>query len=358
MKVIHVPFKRVSDYTLEDFGGKRGDNTVCIVRYGAFGDIIQASSLFPKFKEEGYKVCVNVSESGHSLLKNNPYVDQLIVQKTDQISNFELGDYWEIMSQCFNKFVQLSESIEGNLLLSPERVIQIDGKPYTAEGSEEYNWSKEKIHEKCNKNYLEATHELAGVEFGHWPKYYPSPVEVKWAKKARKKIKSRFVVLWALSGSSVHKVYPWTDNVIAAILLKRSNTSIITVGDDLCQLLEVGWEDEKRVITKSGKWSIKKTLSFLPHCDVIVGPETGVLNAASTMSNHKCVLLSHSSKENLTKHWKNTTSMEPEKCPCFPCHKMHFSFSTCNRDIQTGGALCAANIGHDRVAEDIIRNLK
>ena len=72
MKKITVPFKEVDDYTLKDFGGKRQNKTVCIVRYGAFGDIIQSSSLFPQFKKEGYKVCVNVSEAGAELLKANP----------------------------------------------------------------------------------------------------------------------------------------------------------------------------------------------------------------------------------------------------------------------------------------------
>ena len=56
-------------------------------------------------------------------------------------------------------------------------------------------------------------------------------------KKQRKKIKTKNVILWSLSGSSVHKVYPWTDNVIAALLLSvrrpfynyswRSSVSII-----------------------------------------------------------------------------------------------------------------------------------
>ena len=358
MKKIYVPIKKVEEYTPEDFGGIRQVKTVCIVRYGAFGDIIQASSLFPRFKELGYKVCVNVTETGHDLLLHNPYVDQLIVQNDNQISNFELGEYWEKMEKCFHKFVQLSESIEGTLLLNPKRVMEVQGKSYVIEGHEHYNSSKEKIHDICNKNYLEETHRLAGIDFKHAPEYFPSKDERKWAKKERKKIKNRKVVLFALSGSSVHKVYPWTDNVIASLLLKRKDVSIVTVGDDLCQLLEVGWEDEKRVITKSGKWSINKTLAFLPYCDVIVGPETGVLNAASGMNNHKCVFLSHSSIENLTKHWKNTTSMEPENCPCFPCHKMHFGFSTCNRDKETGGALCAANIHHERVVQDILGNLK
>ena len=358
MKVVQVPYKEVEDYTTEDFGGIRKNKTVCIVRYGAFGDIVQASSLFPIFKDKGYDVCVNVTPIGAGMLKSNPYVDQLIVQKDDQINNFKLGDYWKKMEECFDKFVQLSESVEGRLLLNPERDVKVDGKIIRVEASEGYHLSKEEIHERCDKNYLEETHRIAGVEFKHGPVFYPSPSEKAWAKKQRKKIKTKNVVLWSLSGSSVHKVYPWTDNVIAALLLKRPNTSIITVGDHLCQLLEVGWEKEKRVIMKAGKLPINKTLALLPHCDVIVGPETGVLNAASMLPNHKCVFLSHSSNENLTKHWKNTTAFEPVDCPCFPCHKLHFGFSTCNRDSQSGGALCASNIKPDRVVTDILRNLK
>ena len=109
---------------------------------------------------------------------------------------------------------------------------------------------------------------------------------------------------------------------------------LLLVGDELCQLLELGWEKEKRVITKSGKWSMRKTLAFLDVCDIVIGPETGVLNAASTLDCRKIVMLSHSSKENLSKHWNNTATLEPDYYPgfCYPCHKMHYGFQTCNRD--------------------------
>jgi len=357
MKKITVPFKEVDDYTLEDFGGKRQNKTVCIVRYGAFGDIIQSSSLFPQFKKEGYKVCVNVSEAGAELLKANPYVDELLIQRSNQICNTQLTDYWEKMSPCFDRFVQLSESIEGTLLLNPNRVIESKGEKYRVPASDGYFDSQEEIHKKCNVNYLEFTHELAGVPFFHRPAYYPSQEEKKWARKQRKKIKSKHVVMISLSGSSVHKVWPWNDVMIASILKERKDVSFVTVGDEACKILEVGWEKEPRVITKSGEWTISNTMAFLDHCSVVVGPETGVLNAASMKSMHKAVFLSHSSEENLTKHWNNTTSFTPDNCPCYPCHKMHFGFSTCNRDEETGGALCASNIDPRIVVSDIMRNL-
>ena len=322
--------------------------------------MIQVSSLFPLFKEQGYRVCVNVSERGKEILESDPNVDELLVQETDQVPNDRLTPYWERLEKCFDKFVQLSESIEGSLLLTPEREEEIRGERVLVESSKDYNLSKEEIHEKYNVNYMERTHDIAGLPYKFLPKFYPTLEEKKHARRQRKKIKSKYVILWALSGSSVHKVYPWTDAVMSRILMDRKDLSFVTVGDSLCELLEVGWEDEKRVVTKSGKWSVRETLAFLDVCDVVVGPETGVLNAASTLDCHKTVMLSHSSHENLSKHWKNTTALGPEDYPdyCFPCHKMHYGFSTCNRDKETGGAMCAAKINPKNVVEDILRNIK
>ena len=322
--------------------------------------MIQVSSLFPLFKEQGYRVCVNVSERGKEILESDPNVDELLVQETDQVPNDRLTPYWERLEKCFDKFVQLSESIEGSLLLTPEREEEIRGERVLVESSKDFNLSKEEIHEKYNVNYMERTHDIAGLPYKFFPKFYPTLEEKKHARRQRKKIKSKYVILWALSGSSVHKVYPWTDAVMSRILMDRKDLSFVTVGDGLCELLEVGWEDEKRVVTKSGKWSVRETLAFLDVCDVVVGPETGVLNAASTLDCHKTVMLSHSSHENLSKHWKNTTALGPEDYPdyCFPCHKMHYGFSTCNRDKETGGAMCAAKINPKNVVEDILRNIK
>lgn len=364
MRVIKIPKKSIEDLILDDFGGEREEKTVCIVRYGAWGDMIIASSLFPWFKERGYKVCVNVSDRGFDIVKSDPNVDEIMVQQTDQIPNTRLSEYWELMSKCFDKFVQLSESIEQTLLLMPRHSVMIDGKKAFIEANPNYYKDKAFIHNLCNVNYLERTHDLAGVPYEDEsgslfkPKFFPSNSEKKFAKDFKRRVKSKNLVMWVLSGSSVHKVYPWTDSVIAKFISERDDISFVTVGDEACQMLEIGWEKERRVITKSGKLSIRNTLALLDVCNVVVGPETGVLNAASFTDAHKSIFLSHSSEENMTKHWTNTTAFEPDDCPCFPCHKMHFGFDTCNRDLRTGGALCAANILPEKVYNDIERHLR
>jgi ADP-heptose:LPS heptosyltransferase len=188
---------------------------------------------------------------------------------------------------------------------------------------------------------------LAEVPGPPAPKFYATPDEFAWARKERAKFGGDLLVMYSLAGSSVHKVWPWQDHFFARVLLEYPTARIVTVGDDLSQMLEMGWEKEPRVICKSGKYTIRESMALLSVCDVVIGPETGILNAAAHMPMPKIVMLSHSSAENLTKHWINTTALEPRGAHCYPCHRMHYSFEHCERDEPTGTALCQAGISVD-----------
>ncbi len=127
---------------------------------------------------------------------------------------------------------------------------------------------------------------------------------------------------------------------MARILLEHPNCRIFMVGDEACQILEAGWEKEERVVCLSGKINIRDTLTLAKLVDVVIGCETGVLNAVAFEDNRKVVLLSHSSHENLTKHWKNSISLAPEGLSCYPCHRLHYTREFCNEDKETGAAMC------------------
>jgi len=209
-------------------------------------------------------------------------------------------------------------------------------------------------HRLLNVDYFKRIHDIAGVPLPPRPAFYPSRAEKKWAKKIRNKL-GGYVVLWVLSGSSPHKAYPYTDQVVAEMLLSRYDIRVVFVGEELCQLLEDPWRNEPRVIKKSGVWNIRETLAFADCADVIVGPETGVLNAFAFKDNYKIMMLSHSSPVNIGGSWKNTEVLTPHGCDCYPCHKMHYGWSSCNRDAVTGGAVCAAGISPERVYSAIIQ---
>jgi hypothetical protein len=161
-----------------------------------------------------------------------------------------------------------------------------------------------------------------------------------------------FTILWSLAGSSVHKFYPGMDAVIARVMLEMPEAVVITVGEPLCALLEAGWEKEKRVFRESGELSIRHSLTLATLCNVVVGPETGVLNAAANEPNRKVVMLSHSTAHNLTEHWTNTVALAP-KVPCYPCHRLHYTREWCPEDKETGASVCAVSIRHADVYEGI-----
>lgn len=329
----------------QDLGGKRPEKSVCIVRYGAFGDLIQASSVFPYFKENGWHVTVNTTPAGFDIIKHDPHVDAVFLQETGQVRNKELSDYWDALGSNFERLVQFSESIEGALLAVP-------GRP-------EFDLDPKEWHRRVNVDYYHRMHEIAGADLPPRPRFYPSKAEKKWAEQYRMKLGAdNFVILWALSGSSVHKAYPYMDTVIARLMIEHPEIRVVFVGDGLCQLLEENWRKEKRVIRKSNRWSIRETFSFAQQADLVIGPETGVLNAVSYEDIPKIIFLSHSSPVNIGGNWPNTTVLMPYGASCYPCHKMHYDFSTCNRDEATGGALCAAKISPDRVYEAIEEVMK
>jgi ADP-heptose:LPS heptosyltransferase len=223
-----------------------------------------------------------------------------------------------------------------------------------------------------NVNYMEFMHYLSDVEPPMRTAFYPSELEKKWAKKQRSNINGR-VILWALSGSSNHKAWPYMDNIIASALREYPDVHFVLVGDFACKILEYGWEDEPRVLCRSGEWAIRETLAFVQTVDLVVGPETGTLNSVSATAIPKIVMLSHSSVENLTKHWVNTFSMEPENCECFPCHRLHYGWEFCKRAVDdrpawlkgiwpvsmaSGAAMCQSKISPEMVWDAIKRSFK
>lgn len=334
--------------------------TVGICRYGAFGDVLQASSLFPGLKSQGYHVSVYTTPRAAEIIKHDPYVDELCLQDQDQVPNVELGEYWAHLEKKHDKFINLSESVEGTLLALPGRT--------------NHAWPQDVRHKYMNTNYLEFAHDLAGVHFSPRQKFYPSELEQAWAKK--EKAKHGKVILWSLSGSAVHKTWPHLDQVLARLLLK-TDYKIALVGDDGCRLLEQGWENEPRILKRSGIWSIRESLAFAQVANLVVGPETGVLNAVGMEEVPKVVTLSHSSVENLTKHWKNTISLSQptdSNVPCAKsaCHLMHYGFEFCHRDLDpecpecktstctkhTGVAKCQVNITPDMMYDAIMHWIK
>lgn len=315
------------------------EKTACVVRYGAFGDLMQSSSVWAGLKKQGYHVTVITSMPGAEVILEDPNIDKFMIFDRDQVPNADLGSFWKWQKKKFDVFINLSETVEGAFL--------------SMVGRASHAWKPLVRHSMQNRNYVEFQHEMAGLPHEPRVKFYPTAEERKWAKEGRAKLGPGPVVMWSLAGSSPHKTWPYLDQAMASILMNFPTSRIVLVGGPECQLLEGGWEEEKRVIRTCGAWSIRKSLAFLEVADMVIGPETGVLNAAAQLPLPKVVFLSHSTHENLTRDWVNVHPLisESTECPgrgnneAPACHMLHHTWEFCKMDKETSCAQCQADIG-------------
>ncbi len=318
---------------------KPSGKSACVVRFGAFGDMLQAALVFPRLKEQGYHVTVMTTAVGEQILRDDPFVDDFYILDRDQVPNLELGAFWAVQKTRFDKWVQLSESIEGTLLALP-------GRP-------NHGWPHSARKMAMKLNYHEWTAALAEVPFSPCQLFYPDSSEVE---SARQRLSGGFNIVWALAGSSFHKFTPFLDPVIARILLEMPEATIYLVGDEFCKVLEQGWEEEERVVRLSGEISIRETLAMAQAANLVIGPETGVLNSvAFTESVSKILMMSHSSVNNLAKHFIKCQALVPVDTPCYPCHRLHYSDEHCFRDKESGAALCAQNISAAMIYDAVVK---
>ena len=116
-------------------------------------------------------------------------------------------------------------------------------------------------------------------------------------------------------------------------------------------------------------------MTFALHADMVIGPETGVLNAVSHEPMPKVCFLSHSTVENLTRDWNNTKSLWARETHCpgrgqnevAACHQLHYDWSHCKQasgedGLPMGIAQCQAEItadmAYDAIAPLIKKRLK
>jgi len=296
--------------------GKRA----CIARYGALGDAIIMTPLVRHLHESGYHVTLNISGYCAPVFENSPFVDNLIVQEKDLIPNHLLGRYWRYWEAHYDKYINLSESLEGDLLIVENRAPFFTTKKWR--------------NERGSANYYDYTLVRAGFPevTGKRGELFFTNAEERRATKYFSQFKDQFTVLWALNGSSHHKVYPLLEPTLREWFRSHGDARVITVGDANARNLEFA---HYQLIPQAGKWSIRESLIGTKYASCVVGPETMITNAVGCFDTPKIVLLSHSSRENLTKYFTNDYSLEPDQAvaPCYPCNQLHYTKESCPQRV-------------------------
>ena len=331
-----------------------GRKRCLVARWGAIGDCLVAGSVLKGLHEQGYHVTLNTSPLGELLLANSPYVNTYLVFEGGTLTQDQYDCYFQRIAERYDKVVNLDSTLEGLMLTRP--------------GLPSFLYPPEARRFIFDKNYQEVAHYVAGVPVEPQDPFFPTAAENEWAAGGRAFMApSEPCVVWAINGSGIHKVYPWVD--LVAGWLAKAKVHVVFSGDaDASRALENGilktlmedGVDSSYIHPCAGQWTVREAIAFARHADCVIGPETGLLHGVAMTAVAKVVYLSHSSPENLTKYWVNTTTLtpDPDRCPCYPCHQIHHWWDSCNKDEAQQVARCAASIAPDAVFDAVMTALQ
>jgi ADP-heptose:LPS heptosyltransferase len=317
--------------------------TAGLVRIGAKGDALWASSPLALLKEQGYHTTVYVAHTGAEILRHDPNIDRLVMLPDGVLTDDELLEFWVHEAAKTDRWINLVGSVEQRLLFHPN--------------SNEFFLSHSLRHRFANQNYLEMVHDYADLPHDFRQKYYPSAAEMEWARTTRASLPHGPLVVLNACGSGPAKTWPHAQEFMR--LMVEAGVVVVLLGDTRDLKLEEIPPSESGggAFIVGTEWPVRGALAFAQLADAVVATESLISNAVAFEPMLKVMLLSHSSNENLTKHWINTAAIEASGVLCHPCHRIHASLAFCAKDTASGCAACMASSTASTVADFVLEQL-
>lgn len=344
----------------------RGKQWACITRLGGVGDNLMASSVLPYLKQKFGHLEVITSDPQSVVFENNPYIDKLTV-KGQGDPNWGNGqdwqDYWASRAKEYAFFANLSHSCE---------TLRAAVKAQTM-----YYWPASTRRKFLGYSYLETVADVCEVPYDKLrPQFFPTDLEWEHARETKRLVGGKYIA-WVISGTRVDKIWP-NAGVCIARIIKDLGIPVLMIGApgrdfELAKMIEEhvrltngtlrGLHTCISVDPLRPNWPIRRVLSQTLAADLVIAPDTGPAWAVAYEDMPKIVMLSHASKENITKHWRNTVSLhaDPSRVPCWPCHLLIDAPADCERlSGRSGGvgAACISDISVDDVMREVRRALQ
>ena len=327
----------------------------CIARMGGWGDNLIASSVFPALKAKYGNLEVISRAPCSAVFENNPYIDKLTIWPADEKITDQL-EWARALDRRMKEYdfgVHLSHTCETTLaFMEPQYQF----------------WWPEKIRRQwCDKSYLGLVHDICDLPHDFAPNFFPTEAEMTNAHHIRARILARRdapLVGWVLSGSRIDKAYPGSVSVISRLL--EAGLNVVMFGAPGKEFL-MAQAIEKQVVQELGPddrgsaagltlcmsasedkpdWPMRRSLTQVQLCDVVVSPDTGPAWAVAMLPVPKIILLSHASEKNITEGWRNTVSLhaDPARVSCWPCHRLQDGWNTCRKVPDIDAAACISDI--------------
>lgn len=335
-----------------------GNGWAGLARMGGTGDNLITASVLPHLAKR-FKVEVISSAYAGDVFRNNPHIDKLSLIPEGTLpadDAMKWQDWFAKRSAEFDFFVNLSHSCETHCVL-----------PQTHTG---FYWPEKYRRQWCDRNYLEVVHDICDVPHEFGKLYFPTETEIKQALETKQKVGERCIG-WCLAGSRPDKVHPHSALAIAR-LIRELDIPVIMFGAPGREL-EMARTIMQHVAHANGShrnlhaaitaeanvkegypaadWPIRRSLAQLMQCDLVISPDTGPAWAVAFERMPKIIMLSHASPTNITKHWINTVTLhaDPERVPCWPCHRLHENATFCTKAKDADAAACMTDISVETI---------
>jgi ADP-heptose:LPS heptosyltransferase len=332
-----------------------------VARLGGIGDNLIAASVLSPLKRMGYMTEVISSEPNHVVYLHNPHIDKLSVKNVERdLPQNDLAawqKWFESRASEYDVFLHASHTCEGRHAVFPTMTS--------------FWWPVEYRRKLCAGSYLETVHDIAGVPYEFGPLFYASDEEKHNAAQVKQTIGPRCIV-WIVSGTRIDKVYPYSPMAIARIIREVGAPVVVMGGPsdkELSMVHAIRDSVERQNGTRKGlhlavpasggdkSWPLRTSLAFAQSCDLMVSPDTGPAWACAFEPTAKIIMVSHASAENITKHWRNTTTLhaDNDRVPCWPCHRLHNDPSTCVVNKDGNGAACISDISVETLVSTVAK---
>ena len=274
-------------------------------------------------RSEGFEVDVAVWPLNEAVYAFNPYVKNLVYYP-------EADDYlpWkEELEKKYHRIVYLGDTLEVKYLHRTDNFL---GPIPSLE---------ERRAAAAGQNYINETVRTAGfdVKPGQFflPELYTSPEEEKILDRYRQELTTdgRKIVFWNISGSTKNKTIVRGFKYIEQVLAQVPD-SIHWIVDGFASEYANMPKDPR---VKHASWDLRTSLLLTQLADVVIGPESALVNAAGAYDTPKVIFYSHSAPENLGAGYKNHYPICPN-CYCHPCYLLTLNW----QDVWDKSARAAA----------------
>lgn len=317
-----------------------------VLRYASIGDAIQAASPIAELKAQGFTVDVVTSEIGEIVLRHDPNINEIKV--IEPLASEQDEDYKAWLTRLtggYDRVCNLIYSTEGELATEP-----VNRNYYLPDEVRRSLYG--------TINYVERQHLLSQVRFRsnkQW--FYQTDTEEAEVKAA---IKDKVTLGIALCGSHGYKAWSdlskfcleMTHRPVRMVILGAFEPREIQLQERIYAAIKTGlgpnWETKVDIMTMLSS-PLRTSLAMACHVDVLIGSDTGLLNAAAIRPNRKILLLTHNTPENVCRDWRNTYVVQATAA-CAPCLRLRHRPEDC--PLVDGEPACTFGFNYSEILRE------